>query len=122
MSGFLEHAGVAVAEDDGVVTVRLDERHTNVLGGAHGGLIATMLDAAMAAAVRAMLADEETSVTVQLAVTYLNAASPGDELVAHGVVRKRGASVVVAEADVSRTSDEAAIAHGLGTFNVTTAG
>lgn len=112
---FLDHVGIST---DGDPSVRTDERHANVAGGVQGGLIATLLDAAMGDAVRAGLDEGQQAATVQLTVTYLNPGKPGDTLTAVAEVRKRGGKLVMVEGDVSDQDGEA-IAHGVATFTIT---
>ncbi|WP_282007171.1 PaaI family thioesterase [Propioniciclava sinopodophylli] len=86
-------------------------------GGIHGGLIATLVDMAMGRAVRAALDEDAKTVTLQLSVTYLNAATPGDVLHARAELGKKGSRIAMLEADV--TDDEGTdIAHAAGTFMV----
>ena len=113
MSGFLDLVGIDRSGDPTVVT---SKDHENVHGGVQGGLIATLIDAAMGQAVREGLGEEKTA-TVQLTITYLNPGTPGDTLTAVAQVRKRGGKLVMLEADVSNKDDEA-IAHGVATFAI----
>lgn len=112
---FLEHVGIDTSGDP---TVRTDERHANAAGGVQGGLIATLLDAAMGDAVREGLEEGQQVATVQLTVTYLNPGTPGDTLTATAEVRKRGGKLVLLEGDVA-DQDGTPIAHGVATFTVT---
>jgi uncharacterized protein (TIGR00369 family) len=101
----------APGSSDAVVRLVADERHLNPGGVVHGGVLATMLDAAMGRAVRAVT--DEATATSQLTVTYLDPASPGT-LVATARVRKRGSALTVVEAEVEQ--DGEAVAHALATF------
>lgn len=112
---YLEHVGI---DTDGDPSVRTDERHANTAGGVQGGLIATLLDAAMGEAVREGLEEGQQAATVQLTVTYLNPGAPGDTLTATAEVRKRGGRLVMVEGDVEDQDGEP-IAHGVATFTVT---
>jgi len=58
----------------------------------HGGVLATVADAAMAAAARTLCGPGEGVATAQLQVEYLRPAAPGP-LRAHGEVRHRGRSI-----------------------------
>ncbi|MFB2573417.1 PaaI family thioesterase [Micrococcus sp. IITD107] len=86
-------------------------------GGVQGGLVATLLDAAMGEAVRDGLEESEKTATAQLAVTYLNPGRVGDTLTATAEVRKRGGKLVMVEEEVS-TQDGDPVAHGVATFTV----
>ena len=92
--------------------VQVDERHLNRAGTIHGGLLATLVDATMGAAVRSAV-DDEVPATSQLTVTYLNPGKPG-RLVVTAAVRKRGANITVCEADVEQ--DGTSLVHALATF------
>jgi uncharacterized protein (TIGR00369 family) len=116
--GFGALAGIRMDEmEDGRARVVLDaaDQHLNPHGTVHGGMIATLCDTAMGAAVVAAAPDDESPhpVTIELKVTYLEPATPG-EVVATATVRKRGKRITVVEAEVSQGGDVVALA--LGTF------
>ena len=114
--GFREHAGLQVTPlDDGTARVVVDteDHHLNDHGTVHGGLLATMLDAAMGTAVQS--AGRELPVTVSLTVTYLEPGQPG-RLEAVAAVRKRGRRLLVVEGAVTQGED--VLADALGTFAV----
>ena len=113
--GFIALVGASDPEaDDGRATleVEVDERHLNPAGTVHGGLLATLVDTTMGAAVRSAVGDE-TPATSQLTVTYLHPGRPG-RLVVTAVVRKRGQNLTVCEADVEQ--DGTSLVHALATF------
>lgn len=72
-------------------------QHTNPLGLIHGGLITSIVDAAMGNAIRSL---GITGVTVDLSVALIAAARVGDTIVARGKVLKTGKSMIFAEATV----------------------
>ncbi|WP_127479816.1 PaaI family thioesterase [Nocardioides pantholopis] len=92
--------------------VDVDERHLNPAGTVHGGMLATLVDTTMGAAVRSA-ADGEAAATSQLSVTYLRPGKPG-RLVVTAEVRKRGENLTVCEADVAQ--DGKSLVHALATF------
>lgn len=106
--------------DDAGQRLTVSDQMLNANGGLHGGVLATMLDTTMGDAVRAGLDEGQTTVTVTMTVTFLAGAKAGDELAASAEVRKRGGKLVLVESDVTRMSDDAAIAHGVATFTVLT--
>jgi len=113
--GFIAHVGATYPEaEDGSASLQVDvdERHLNPAGAVHGGLLATLVDTTMGAAVRT-LADGETPATSQLTVTYLRPGKPGRLLVT-ARVSKRGDSLTVCEADVEQ--DGKTLVHALATF------
>ena len=107
----LVDASDTAGDSDATVRLEAGDRHLNLGGVVHGGVVATMLDTAMGRAVRAVT-DEKTA-TSQLTVTYLDPAKPG-LLVATARVRKRGSALTVVEAEVEQ--DGEAVAHALATF------
>lgn len=113
---FREHTNLQVHElEDGVARVVVDtrEHHLNAHGSVHGGLLATMLDAAMGTAV--VSSGGELPVTVSLTVTYLEPGRPG-RLEASARVRKRGRKLLVVEGEVVQDGD--VVADALATFAV----
>jgi uncharacterized protein (TIGR00369 family) len=100
--------------DDGTARLELDvdERHLNPAGTVHGGLLATLVDTTMGAAV-ASAADGDIPATSTLALTYLRPGRPGRLLVT-AKVGKRGENLTVCEADVEQ--DGKTLVHALATF------
>jgi uncharacterized protein (TIGR00369 family) len=114
-SGFIAHIGASVPEtSDGTarLVVEADDRHLNPAGAVHGGMLATLVDTTMGAAVRSIV-DEEAPATSQLTVTYLRPGKPG-QLQVTAKVSKRGESLTVCEADVEQ--DGKTLVHALATF------
>jgi uncharacterized protein (TIGR00369 family) len=105
---------VRAEPDAAEVTLVADERHLNPHGTVHGGAIATLIDVAMGAAVHREDTEDAAPVTIEMKVTYLEPAKPG-ELHANATVRRRGKRIIIAEVDVT-DADGAALAHGIGTF------
>lgn len=106
----------APTADDGEarLEVEVDERHLNPAGTVHGGMLATLVDTTMGAAVGSAL-EGEVPATSQLSITYLRPGKPGP-LEVTATVRKRGESITVCEADV--TQDGKSLIHALATFAV----
>jgi uncharacterized protein (TIGR00369 family) len=100
-----------------VVRVGLSEKHIQVFGVAHGGVYATMIDAAVFFAIYAS-GDEESSVmtTVDLYVNFLAPASTG-VITARGKQKKLGRNLGYGIAEV--TDEEGKIlAHGTSTVMI----
>ena len=89
--------------------VEVDERHLNPAGAVHGGVLATLVDTTMGAAVRSAT-DGEVPATSQLSVTYLRPGTPGRLLVT-ATLRKRGESLTICEADVEQEGKSLVHAH-----------
>ena len=116
--GFAAKLGVRDQQsDDGRARLELDatERHLNPAGTVHGGVLATLVDTAMGAAVRSSTGEDDVPATSQLTVTYLRPGGPGT-LSVTAEVRKQGEHLTVCEADVEQ--DGKALAHAVATFAV----
>ena len=114
--GFRDHVRLSVeSEGDGTSCVVVDagDDHLNPHGAVHGGVLATMIDAAMGTAVAST--GGESPVTISLTVTYLEPGRPG-RLEARAQVRKRGTRLMVVQAEV--VQDDDVIADALATFSV----
>lgn len=88
-----------VAEGEVEVALEIEDRHRNLLGIVHGGVLATLADTATGLAYRTVLEPGTQHVTTQLNVTYLAAGRDG-RILARGRVIKRGRRIGYAEADV----------------------
>jgi uncharacterized protein (TIGR00369 family) len=81
----------------------------------HGGAIATLIDVAMGRAFGSGLARDETPVTIEMKVNYLEPGRPG-ELVATARVLRRGRRFTVVHAEVVQVDDGETLAEAIGTF------
>lgn len=106
--------GSTPTADDGEAQLEMEvgDRHLNPAGTVHGGMLATLVDTTMGAAVGSAI-DGEIPATSQLSLTYLRPGKPGTLLVT-ARVRKRGESIMVCEADVQQ--DGKSLVHALATF------
>lgn len=115
---FYRLIGLRVMEaKDGAALVTLDATPdvANSRGEAHGGAMATMLDAALANAARSVLPEGAATTTVSLSVNYL---SPGaGQLTARGRVVRKGRSLISAEALIEDAAGNA-VAQAIGTMRV----
>ena len=114
--GYAERLG-ARPEATGEGTARLSfearEEHLNAAGTLHGGVLATLVDTAMGAAVRSGTDDGDVPATSQLTVTYLRPGKPG-ALEVRAQVRTRGEHLTVCDADVEQ--DGRGLVHAVATF------
>lgn len=103
--------------EDGRARMELDatERHLNQAGSVHGGVLATLVDAAMGQAIRSSTGENEVPATSQLTITYLRPGKPGS-LVVSAEVRKQGENLTVCEAEVEQ--GDRTLVHALATFAV----
>ncbi len=116
--GFLAVLGVRnETAEDGRARLELDatEDHLNSKGTIHGGVLATIVDAAMGSAVRSRTKEGDSPATSQLTVTYLRPGKPGT-LVVTAEVRKQGEHLTVCDADVEQ--EGRALVHAVATFAV----
>jgi acyl-coenzyme A thioesterase 13 len=104
------------ASDDGGATAAIDAgpHHLNRHGTVHGGVLASLADAAMGAALVGASHGEQDPVTVSLTVTYLEPA-PDGPLTATARIRRLGGRLTIAEADIA-AGDGTIVATALGTF------
>ena len=106
-------APTPTAEDgEAHLEIEVDRRHLNPAGTVHGGVLATLVDTTMGAAVGSAV-DGDVPATIQLSVTYLRPGKSGTVVVTAGV-RKQGESITVCEADV--VQDGKSLVHALATF------
>lgn len=102
-------------EEAGTSIVRIFSRPEleNSRGEVHGGVVASLLDAAMGTAIRTLLKPGEATTTASLTVNYLQ---PGKgTLTARGKVMRAGRVLVSVEASVTDTAGTL-VAHAVGTF------
>ena len=107
-----------------VMTLALEERHMNPNGVLHGGILATLMDEAtggVVASVRGLeVMAQAPHATVEMNVSFLAGARPGDELIVEAHTLRVGRSVAFAEAEVRRRGKGDLIAKGRFTFAILT--
>ncbi len=115
-SPFVEYLGIqTLAAADGLCTVLLPlaAHHLNVWDVAHGGVIMTMLDIAMAGAARSLAVGEMGLVTIEMKTNFMQ---PGSgELRGIGRVLHKSTTMAYCEAEIVDTQQRM-IAKSLGTF------
>ncbi|GAC1637491.1 MAG: hypothetical protein NVS4B8_02360 [Herpetosiphon sp.] len=104
------------APGQSVCVMEVDESHFNPGGVAHGGVVFSLLDSAMGAAVFTMLPPEQRCVTVELKVNYLRPIRPG-LLQASGTVMQHGSTLAVVTGE-ARDGAGQLVALGNGTFAI----
>ncbi|MGA4507508.1 PaaI family thioesterase [Propionibacteriaceae bacterium G1746] len=104
--------------DDDRVICHTDQRHANVGGTIHGGVMATMLDSVMGGLVIRALPDDRTAVTSSLTVNYLDPGYVGDVLVATGTIRRLGRTTAFVDATLTRQDDDTPLATATGVFAI----
>lgn len=113
---FRTHNGIVW--DGEVVRCATTERHANVGGGIHGGVIAGMLDAVMGGNVILQLPADKMAVTSSLTVNYLSAGSIGDLLVGSATVRRVGRTLAYVDGTLTRETDGQLLATATGVFAI----
>lgn len=82
---------------DGVFGLRIEGRHLNRADTAHGGLMATLVDFALASAIAEHDSEDRRYATVSLTTDYIGAVDEGDWLEAHTKVDRVGGSLAFAD-------------------------
>ncbi|MEA2495281.1 MAG: hypothetical protein QOJ29_3192 [Thermoleophilaceae bacterium] len=80
-----------------VLAVRLEDRHRNAAGVAHGGLLATLADFALGRAIEIDADDDQPRMTVSLTTDFLKPVETGSWVEAHTRVERLGGTLAFAE-------------------------
>jgi acyl-CoA thioesterase len=115
---FVKDLGIEfISAEDGRAVIALDlaPRHLNSWSVAHGGVLMTLLDVAMAVAGRSLDPGAGGGVTVEMKANFLQPANAGTRLMASGHVFHRSSAMAYCDGEV-RDSDERLIARAMGTF------
>ena len=100
---------------EGRVALDLQHRHLNSFNVAHGGVIMTMLDVAMAIAGRSIDPEARGGVTVEMKTSFLQPGPAGTRLIATGKAFHRSTTMSFCEGEV-RDAHDRLIAKAIGTF------
>ena len=73
-----------------VFAMRIEDKHTNMRGIAHGGMLASLADSALGLGLTLYCEGRQSFVTVNLSTDFIDAARPGDWVEAHVEVQKLG--------------------------------
>jgi len=117
---FYRWSGMAIADaEEGSVTLALElaDHHLNIQRVAHGGVIATLADAAMGLSLRSALEPGRRHVSVEIGVHYLRPVTRG-RVRAIGRAVRIGREIAYAQADVVDGNDRL-LARADGTYSVT---
>jgi acyl-CoA thioesterase len=115
--GFYRMVGMRVerADEEGsAFRIGVTPDHTQLYGTAHGGVLAGLLDAAMALAILGRLPADEGCATIEMKINYTAPAPPG-ELSATGRVLTMGRRIAVAAAE-ARDAGGRVVCVAQGTF------
>jgi uncharacterized protein (TIGR00369 family) len=115
---FIEHLGVKLLEKgDGRVVVRLEPRpeHLNSWNGVHGGVLMTLLDAALSSAARSLDPACVGATTVEMKANFLSAAT--GPVVAEAFAERAGRSLIFAEGEATDSAAKPLV-KATGTFKL----
>jgi uncharacterized protein (TIGR00369 family) len=116
---FVEHLGIRLTEQSRQrAAIVLDKRPEllNSWGAAHGGVVMTMLDYVMSAAVRGHYGIDGGVLTVDMSVGFMNAGT-SNHILAEGRVLHGGVSTAFCEAE-ARDEAGTLLAKAIGTFKL----
>jgi uncharacterized protein (TIGR00369 family) len=115
---FVKDLGIEfISAENGHAVLALDltPRHLNSWEVAHGGVLMTLLDVAMAVAGRTLDAAAGGGVTVEMKTNFLQPANAGTRLLTSGHVYHRSSSMAFCDGEVRDTQGRL-IARAMGTF------
>jgi len=115
---FITDLGVEfISADNGRAVVALDltARHLNSWAVAHGGVLMTLLDVAMAVAGRSLDPAAGAGVTVEMKTSFVQPANASTRLIASAQAFHRSRTMAFCDAEVRDTA-ERLIAKAMGTF------
>ncbi|XP_008329893.1 acyl-coenzyme A thioesterase 13 isoform X1 [Cynoglossus semilaevis] len=94
-----------------VCELRVEEEHTNRMGTLHGGMTATLVDVISTMAV--MYSERGApGVSVDMNITYINAAKLGEDVIITAQVLKQGRTLAFATVDLTNKATGKLIAQG----------
>lgn len=96
---YMANLGALYCRRDGgeiAIAMRIEERHANMRGIAHGGMLSSLADSALGLGLMLHCEGRHSFVTVNLSTDFVDAARPGDWVEAHVDVQKLGARVAFA--------------------------
>ena len=79
-----------------IIGLRLEEKHLNTRGIAHGGMLVTLADTALGIALATSRTPPQPMVTVNLSTDFADAARAGDWIEAHVDIQKVGTRLAFA--------------------------
>jgi acyl-CoA thioesterase len=115
---FIKELGVefiSAADGRSVVALDLEPWHLNSWAVAHGGVLMSLLDVAMAVAGRSLMEGAGGGVTVEMKTSFLQPAKAGSRLIVSGYAFHRSTTMAFCEGEV-RDTQKRLIAKSMGTF------
>jgi acyl-CoA thioesterase len=115
---FIKHVGLWIDEAAGGrarCSLKLQEFHYNTSGVVHGGVLFTLADTAMGAALFSTLEPDELCATIEIKIGYFKPVLEGD-LVCTAEVVNKGKSIASIEASIHQ--GEVLVSRSTGTFTI----
>jgi uncharacterized protein (TIGR00369 family) len=106
---------VSAEKGHAVLALDLLPRHLNGWAVAHGGVIMTMLDVAMAVAGRSLDPAAVAGVTIEMKTSFVQPGNAGTRIIASAAAFHRASTMAFCDGEVRDTS-ERLIAKAIGTF------
>ena len=103
-SRFLSSLGTLYAKPEGsgvVIGLRIEEKHLNTRGVAHGGMLVTLADSALGIVIAMSRSPPQPMVTVNLTADFADVARAGDWVEARVDVQKMGRRLAFASCHLS---------------------
>jgi len=119
-SPFFSFLGIKLNEfryGEAFLELEIKEEHIQLHGVVHGGVLATMIDAAGALAAVTLIEGPNSATTIEMKINYLSSAKKG-KLFVHGHCIKLGKTIGVSEATITDITKKK-IAHGIVTIMLT---
>ncbi|MCX7172698.1 MAG: PaaI family thioesterase [Proteobacteria bacterium] len=73
-----------------IIALRIEDKHLNIRGIAHGGMLVTLADSALGIALSMSRTPPQPMVTVNLTTDFVDSARPGDWVEAHVDIQRVG--------------------------------
>ncbi|OGB21962.1 MAG: hypothetical protein A3I66_12165 [Burkholderiales bacterium RIFCSPLOWO2_02_FULL_57_36] len=89
-----------VSDGRHVIGIRLEHKHMNIKGIAHGGMLVTIADTALGVALSLATDGKRPMVTANLSTDFLDAAHAGDWVEAHVDIQRIGARLAFASCNL----------------------
>jgi uncharacterized protein (TIGR00369 family) len=102
-SAFVRHLGplyVKEASEHRVIGMRVEDKHLNTRGIAHGGMLVTLADTALGVALSLSERPPRPMVTVSLSVDFASVARVGDWVEAHVEIQRNGRQLAFASCQI----------------------
>jgi uncharacterized protein (TIGR00369 family) len=82
------------------IAMRMSDRHTNMRGIVHGGMLASLADSSLGLGLALSCENRHSFVTVNLSTDFIGAARPGDWVEAHVNIARIGSRVAFADCEL----------------------